>query len=150
MIPTVRLVLRRSIRLAVCLAALHAAAVAAALVALQGWPLALVAAGTLLSGISSVLVVLLAWPRAIRELELQADYALRWREGNHDWHTGMVAPGAFVSGWLVLMEIVPGTGPRRWLALGPDSADATGLWELRLRLKNRRPLGRPPHNHTAG
>ena len=123
---------------------------AAALASLSSWPLSLVLCGTAWSGGVCVLGALRALPDAICEIELQADYALRWRCRRSGWHTGRVAGEGHASAWLILLRIVPSSGRGHWLMLAPDSAPPEALWELRLRLRNRPPGSPATHNHTAG
>jgi len=149
--PNIGQVLRISLapskRLAVSLAALHVLALISAYMSLTGWPLALVAAGVVLSAVQATGDALQMWPGCPRNLEIQADGRAAWRDGGNRWHECRVARSIYVSAHLVILGLRSEGWRARWLTLLPDSADPESLRQLRVRLRwppAVQPAGRLP------
>jgi hypothetical protein len=78
--------------------------------------------------------------RAVRALELRAGGDARWQDGSGQWNEAEVRPGAYVSNWLMVVNLCTRGGRGRSVVLLPDCAAAEELRRLRVWLRWR--LGR--------
>lgn len=138
-----RLDLKPSYRLAGLLAAAHGLALAAAWVSLAGWGGYLAAVAILISLVHSVARVLHRSGASTIALELREDGRASWRNRDGRWHEGRPGRNHFVSAALVVLELEPEGGGRKWMVLIEDSASPQDFRRLRVWLRWRRSLGRP-------
>ncbi len=129
--------LEPSRRLAALLAVVHAAALAAALASVPGWPLALIVAGILVSAAASIADALLALPSSVRCVDLEEDGSGRWRDRCGIEHPVRATRASWVSPGLVVLGL-RSSRRTRWVILMADSAGAEALRRLRVWLKWRR------------
>jgi membrane-bound toxin of toxin-antitoxin system len=116
--------------------AIHVLALAAAVVALGGWPVVLVATGIVLSGTVAVMRSLQRTASGIRGLELHADGRGAWQDRAGRWHPAMLLPRRFVTPALVILAL-EGARERKWIVLAPDACDGESLRRLRAWLRLR-------------
>ena len=105
--------------------------------------------GVALSAAGSIRSSLLGWPDSVVELELLGDNSAHWRARNGDSHEAILAHEGYVCAWLAVLALDQGQA-RRWIVLGPDSADPELLRQLRVRLRHRPVPDIPPDNHAPG
>jgi hypothetical protein len=141
---TLRLELLPSRWLAACLGSLHLAALGAAFVSLSFWPLLMVAAGVVLSGLLVTVAALQRLPGAVCALELCEDGGAQWRELDGSWHAATLQNEGYLSSWLVVLRLAEVGRGRRWLVLGPDSASPDDLRRLRVLVGGFRGKGQGP------
>jgi len=137
---TLTVTLRPSRALALALTLMAGAALACTWISLPRPAFLPVATGIALAWIWHLAPALQLGRRAVRALELGAAGDARWQDGSGRWNDAEIQAGAYVSNWLVVLNL--GTPGRRGcsLVLLPDSAPADDLRRLRVWLRWR--LGR--------
>jgi hypothetical protein len=111
----------------------HGVALAAAWIALGGWPLWPVLAA-ILASLAAALASAAQQPAA---LELRDDGNASWKDRSGRWHEARLGKNHFVSPVLVVLELAAGNrGPRRVILLA-DSAEPEGFRRLRVWLRWR-------------
>jgi hypothetical protein len=130
--------LRPSPVLASLLVVVHALALYAAGVTLEGWSLGFAAAGLMLSALGTTGEALLYWQDSATGIELREDGRFAWQDRLGHWHEAELADGGYVSPWLIVVPLV-GTGRRRkWVVIAPDAAFSEERRRLRAWLRWRR------------
>ena len=132
-----RVSLRPSALLASLLILVHVLALGALTVSLEGLPLALSAAGVVFSALGTAGEALQRWRDSPMAIELRDDGRAAWRDRGEQWHETGLAPGGYVSPWLVILPLEGSGGRRKWLVIGPDAAPGEDLRRLRAWLRWR-------------
>jgi hypothetical protein len=130
--PTLTLFPKRSRILLLALAGMAATALGCAWLSLSGVPLLLVAAGVVLAFLLHPAGALPRKGRSLRCLELGAQRAARWQDGLGRWHEATLLPDAYVSRWLIVLNLAEGGRRSQSVVLLPDSAPADALRQLRV------------------
>jgi len=137
---TLTVTLRPSPVLAVALTLMAGAALASTWISLPRPAFLPVATGIALVWIWHLAPALQRGRRAVRALELKAAGGARWQDGSGQWNEAEIQAGAYVSNWLVVLNLVAPGRRSRSLVLLPDCAAADELRRLRVWLRWR--LGR--------
>ena len=133
--PSLRVELKSSFLLGGVLGSVHLLALTAAAISLHGWPLFLLGAGILLSGVAVTAEALFCAAAAARGLELRADGQCAWRDGGDRWHESRIVEPRFVAGGLIVLGLRTNAQKRKWIVLLPDSSDRESLRRLRVWLR---------------
>ena len=134
--PTLRVSLKPSFRLALCLTLVSAAGIACAWVSLPLTAFVPLALGIALAWAVHAAAALQFGARAARALELDAQGEARIQDGRGAWRAARLLPGGYVSSWLVVLAL-EANGSRRSLVLLGDAAEREELRRLRVWLRWR-------------
>ena len=140
MSQTLTVTLRPSRALALALTLMAGAALACAWISLPRIAFLPAATGIALAWIWHLAPALQRGRRAVHALELRAEGEARWQDGSGQWNEAQIQAGAYVSNWLVVVNLCMPGRRGRYLVLLPDCAAAEELRRLRVWLRWR--LGR--------
>ena len=130
-----RIDLRPSRLLLLALVLVHGLAMYAVWISFGGLPRVLAAVAVLASLAATLAGALLRTPRSAVSLELAEDGRFSWRDRGGAWHEGTLGVSHFVSPFLVVVQLRPGTRGVKGLILLADSAPRDELRRLRVRLR---------------
>ena len=137
MSQTLTVTLRPSRALALALTLMAGAALACSWISLPRLAFLPAATGIALAWIWHLAPALQRGRRAVRALELRAGGEARWQDGSGQWNEAQIQAGAYVSNWLVVVNLCTPGRRGRSLVLLPDCAAAEELRRLRVWLRWR-------------
>ena len=132
MTPVCRLALKPSPRQAFAMGAIHALAVLAVTVSLEGLAMVLVLMGVALSASRSVANPMLWLESAVAGFEIMPDGTGQWSDCRGEWHSASRIRVTWCGDLLIVIGFWRQGAPWRWLLLTPDAASPDGLRALRV------------------